>query len=138
MSNWLLIIFMIGLCITFGGFLSKFSKCCFHRCIRSSWLVTFSLAFAVLFLLLILFTVWHVIPDCLYSTKSLILLIWFCVYSICPFRYMLVNSFCALSFCVLILVGFLLLHLEAFFYVCLLWDSRFNSLFSWYAFCCCF
>ena len=32
-----------------------------------------------------------------------------------PCRYMLVNSFCALSFRALILVGFLLLHLEAIF-----------------------
>ena len=115
MSNCLLIIFVIGSCVTFGGFPSKFSKCCFHRCIRSSWLVAFSLAFAVLFLLLTLFTVCHAILDCLSSTKSLILLIWFCMYSVCSFRYMLANSFCVLSFRALILVGFLLLHLEAVF-----------------------
>ena len=49
-------------------------------------------------------------------TESLILLIWFCMYSICSFRYMLANSFCPfLSFWALILVGFLLLHLEAVF-----------------------
>ena len=52
MSNWLLIIFVIGSCVSLGGFPSKFSKCYFHRWIRSSWLVAFSLAFAVLFLLL--------------------------------------------------------------------------------------
>ena len=73
MSNCLLIIFMIGSCVTFGGFLSKFSKCCFHSCIHSCWLVAFCLAFAVLFLLLILFTVYHAILNCLSSTKSLIL-----------------------------------------------------------------
>ena len=33
MSNSLLIILMIGPFVTFGGFLSKFSKCCFHSCI---------------------------------------------------------------------------------------------------------
>ena len=38
---------------------------------------------------------------------------WFCIYSVCYFRDMLVNSFCALSFWALILVGFLLLHWEA-------------------------
>ena len=116
MSNWLLIIFMIGSCVTFGGFLRKFSKCCFHMCIRSSWLVAFSLAFAVLLFLLISFTVCHAILDCLSSIESLILFIWFCIYSVCSFRYTLVNSFCAfLSFRALILVGFLLLHLDAVF-----------------------
>ena len=114
MSNWLLIIFVIGSCVTFGSFPSKFSKCCFHRCIRPSWLVAFSLAFAVLFLLLTLFTVCQPILDSLSSTMSLILSIWFCMYSVCSFSYMLANSFCAfLSFRALILVGFLLLHLEA-------------------------
>ena len=50
------------------------------------------------------------------STESLILLIWFCMYSVCSFRYTLVNLFCAfLSFLVLILVGFLLLRREAVF-----------------------
>ena len=39
--SWLWIIFVIGSC---WGFPSKFSKCCFHKCIRSSWLATFSLA----------------------------------------------------------------------------------------------
>ena len=116
MSSWLLIIFVIDWCVTFGGFPSKFSKCCFHKCIRSCWLVAFRLAFAALFLLFTSFTVCHAILDCLSSTESLILLIWFCMYSVCSFRCMLVNSFCAfLSFRGLILVGFLLLHLEAFF-----------------------
>ena len=45
MSSWLLNIFVIGSCLTFGGFPSKLPKCSFHRCIRSSWLVAFSLAF---------------------------------------------------------------------------------------------
>ena len=46
MSNCLLIILVIGSCVSLGGFPSKFSKCCFHMCIRSSWLIAFSLAFA--------------------------------------------------------------------------------------------
>ena len=41
-----------------------------------------------------------------------ILLIWFCMHSVCSFRYILANTFC---FRALILVGFLLLHLEAIF-----------------------
>ena len=81
MSNCLLIILMIGSCVTFGGFLSKFLKC-LHCCIRSSWLIAFSLAFAELFLLLTLFTVCHAILDCLSSIESLILSIWFCMYSV--------------------------------------------------------
>ena len=75
-SSWLLIIFVIGSSVTFGDFPSKFSKC-FHRSIRSSWLVALSLTFAVLFLLLTSFAVWHATLDCLSSTESLILLIWF-------------------------------------------------------------
>ena len=82
MSNCLLIILVIGSCVIFGGFPSKFLKCCFHSCIHSSWLVTFSLTFAVLFLLLTLFTVCHAILGRLSSTESLILLIWFCLYSV--------------------------------------------------------
>ena len=116
MSNWLLIIFVIGSCVTFEGFPSKFSKCCFHRCIRSSWLVAFNLTFAALFLLLTSLTVCHAILDCLSSIEYLILLIWFCMYSVCSFRYMLANSFCAfINFRALILIGCLQLHLEAFF-----------------------
>ena len=116
MSNCLLKILVIGSCVTFREFPSKFSKCCFHNCICSSWLVAFSLVFTVLFLLLTSFSVCHAILDCLSSTKSLILLIWFYMYSLCSFRYMLANSFCAfLGFRALILVGFLLLYLEAVF-----------------------
>ena len=85
-------------------------------CICSCWLVAFSLAFAVFFLLLILFTICHAILDCLSSTESLILSVWFYMYSVCSFRYMLANSFCAfLRFSALVLVGFFLLHLEAVF-----------------------
>ena len=68
MSNCLQIILVICSCLTFGGFSCKFSKCCFHSCIRSCWLVAFSLAFAV-----ICFTVCNAIPDCLSSTEFLIL-----------------------------------------------------------------
>ena len=116
MSNCLLIILVIGSSVTLGGFPGKLAKWCFQSCIRSCWLIAFSLAFAVLFLLHTSFTVCHAILDCLSSTVSLILLIWFCMYSVCSFRYMLANSFCAfLCFRVLVLVGFLLLHLETVF-----------------------
>ena len=73
MSNCLLIILVTGSCVTFGGFPSKFSKCCFHRCIRSCWLVAFSLALAGLFFLPTSFIVCYAILDCLSSTESLIL-----------------------------------------------------------------
>ena len=112
----LIIILAIHSWVTFGGFPSNFSKCFFHSCIRSSLLVAFNLAFAVLFFPLLSLTVWHAILDCLSSTESLILLIWFCMYSICSFRYMLANSFCvSFSFRALILFVFLLLHFEAVF-----------------------
>ena len=111
MSNCLLIILVIGSWVTSGGFPSKFSKCCFHRCIWS-WLEPFSWALAVFFLLLTSFIVCYAILDCLSSTESLILSMWFCMYSVCSFRYMIANSFCAfLSFRALVLVGFFLLHL---------------------------
>ena len=79
-SIWLLIIFLISSSVTLGGFPRKFSKCCFHRCIRSSLLAAFSLALAVFFLLLTLFTFCHAIVDCLFSIESLIWLIWFWMY----------------------------------------------------------
>ena len=107
--------------VFFGGpppyiYIYIYLKCCFHRCIRSCWLVAFSSTLAVLFLLLTSFIICHAILDCLSSTESLILTIWFCMYSVCSFRYMLANSFCAfLSFRALVLVGFFLFHLEAVF-----------------------
>ena len=107
---------MIGSCVTFGGFPSRFSKCCFHSFILSCWFVAFNLALALLFLLLTSFIVCHAIIDCLSSTDSLILSFWFCMYSVCSFRYMLANSFCAFSsFRAFTFVGFFLLHLEAVF-----------------------
>ena len=145
MSNFLLIILMIGSWVTSGGFPGKFTKCCFQVCIQSCWLVAFSLALAVLFLLLTSFIVFYAILDCLSSTESLILSIWFCIYSVYSFRYMQANSFCAfLSFRALVLVGFLLLRLEAVFTSTrfsltsndLPWDSIFCSLFSWNEFLC--
>ena len=48
MSNCLLIILVIGLCVTFAWFPSRFSKCCFHSFILSCWFVAFSLALVVL------------------------------------------------------------------------------------------
>ena len=103
MSSWLLIVFVICSLITFGCFPSKFSTFYFHKCILSSWLASFSLAIAIIFLLLPSFTVFHAILDYLSSAESLILKIWFCMNS--------VSSFCAfLSFWVLILVGFLQLN----------------------------
>ena len=72
-SNCLLIILVISSWVTFGGFPSKFSKCCFHKCVRSCSLLAFSLALAVIFLLFTLTIVCHTILDWLSSTESLIL-----------------------------------------------------------------
>ena len=92
MSNCFLTILVIGSCVNFSGFPSRFSKCCFHSFILSCWFVAFNLALAVLFLLLTSFIVCHL---SLSFTESLILSIWLCMYSVCSFRYMLANSFCA-------------------------------------------
>ncbi len=60
MSNCLLIILVIGSCVTFDGFPRRFSKCCFHSFILSCWFVAFNLALVVLFLLLTSFIVCQV------------------------------------------------------------------------------
>ena len=43
-SNCLLMILVIGSCVTFGGFPSRFSKCCFHSFILFCWFAAFSFA----------------------------------------------------------------------------------------------
>ena len=107
MSNCLLIILVIGSCVIFGGFLSRFSKRYFHSFILSCWLAAFSFALPVLFLLLTSFIVCQAILDCLSSTESLILFIWFWMYSVCSFIYMAANWYCAvLIFGHLCLLGF--------------------------------
>ena len=73
MSNCFLKIHVIGLCETFGGFPRRFSKCCFLSFILSCWVLAFSLALVVLFLLLTSFIVCQAIFDSLSSTESLIL-----------------------------------------------------------------
>ena len=73
MSNCLLIILVIGSCVTFGGLASRFSKCCFHSFILSCWFAAFSFALAVIFLPLTSFIVCQAILACLSSTESLIL-----------------------------------------------------------------
>ena len=109
MSNYLLIIVLIGSCVTFGGSPSRFSKCCFHSFILSCWFAAVNFALVVLFLLLTSFIVCQAILDCLSSTESLILSIWFCVYSVCSFRYVPANWSCAFfSFMAFVFVGFFL------------------------------
>ena len=49
MSNCLLIILVIGSFVTFGGFPSRFLKCCFNSFTLSCWLAAFNFALAVLF-----------------------------------------------------------------------------------------
>ena len=85
MSSWLLIIFLMGISVTLEEFPSRSLKCCFHKCISSSWQAAFSLALEVLSLLLTSSTVCHNIRDCLSSTKFLILVIRPWMYSICSF-----------------------------------------------------
>ena len=63
MSNCLLIILGIGSCVTFGGFPSRFSKCCFHSFILSCWIAAFNFALTVPFLLLTSFIVCQAILD---------------------------------------------------------------------------
>ena len=107
MSNCLLIILVIVSCVTFGGFPSRFSKCCFHTFILSCWFAAFSFALAVLFLLLTSFIVCSAILDCLSSTEFLILSIWFCMYSVCSFIYMPAKWYCVVfSFRAFVFVGF--------------------------------
>ena len=94
MSNCLLIILVIGSCVTFGGLASSFSRFCFHSFILSCWFAAFSFALAVLFLPLTLFIVCQAILDCLSSTESLILSILLYMNFVCSFRYMPANWFC--------------------------------------------
>ena len=120
MSKCLLRILGISSCVTFGGFPCRFSKCFSHSFILSCWFVAINLALAVLFLLLTSFIVCQAILDCLSSTESLILSIWFCMYSVCSFRYMLANSFCAfLSFRTFAFVAF-----GGCFHVCTFFSNR--------------
>ena len=72
MPNCLLIIIVVGSCVTFGVFPSRFWKY-FHSFVYSCWFVAFNFALALLFLLLTSFIVCHAILDCLSSTQSLIL-----------------------------------------------------------------
>ena len=97
MSNCLLIILVIGSCVIFGGFPSRFSKCCFHSFILSGWFAAFSFASAVFFLLLTSFIVCQSILDCLSSTVVSNLI------------YLILNVFCLFLYiyaCLLILCCF--------------------------------
>ena len=106
-SNCLLIILVIGSSVISGGFPSRFLKYCSHSFTLSCWLAAFNFALAVLFLPLTSFIVCQAILDCLSSTESLILSIWFCTYSACSFRYIPVNWCCAFSsFRAFVFVGF--------------------------------
>ena len=107
MSNRLLIILVISSFIIFGGFPCRFSKCCFHSFTLSCWLAAFNFALAVLFLILTSFIVCQAILDFLSSTESLILSIWICMYSVCSFRYIPANWYCAFSsFRAFVFIGF--------------------------------
>ena len=96
-------------------FPSRFLKCSFHKCIRSSLLAAFNLALEVFFVLFTSFTVCLTIWDFfLSSTEFLILFIRLWMYSVCSFKYALDRSVCAfIRFWAQAWVGFILLHRDA-------------------------
>ena len=93
MSNCSLIILVIGSCVTFVGFLADFEML-FPQFYSFLLVCSFQFCFGCA-LLLNWFIVCQAILDCLSSTESLVLSIWFCMYSVSSFRYMLANWFCA-------------------------------------------
>ena len=109
-SYWILIIFVISLSVTFVAFFlpGRFLKNFFHRCIRSFWLAALTVALEVLFLLVISFTLYLAIRDCLSSTEILVLFLKSSIHSVC-FCWL----YAFLGFWALALVGFLLLHGDA-------------------------
>ena len=142
MSCCLVIVFVIGLSMTLGEFPSRFLKCTFHICIRSSWLAAFSLALKLLSILLTsllsakLFEIVYLLLSFLFLTLNLLFL----------FFSVDISSLCIFfSFCELALVGFLLLHRDGIFTLSrflLTYSVSHGTLFGFwfgrYAFCCCF
>ena len=114
MSNCLLIILVIGSCLTFGGFPSRFWKCCFHSFFSFLLVCRFQFSFGCAI------TSAHFVY-CLPSYPRLPIFHWvsnlyLILYVFCSFRYMLANSFCGFfSFRTFVLVEFFLLHLKAVF-----------------------
>ena len=103
--------------MTSGGFPSKFSKCCFHRCIRSCWLAAFVLALAAALpsAHFIYCLPCNPLLSIFKRVSNLIDLIFyvFCLFflGICQLNHFVLF----LSFRALVLVGFFLLHLVAIF-----------------------
>ena len=89
MSNCLLIILVIGSCVIFGGFLVSFRSAVSAVLFILVGLQLSVFLLAVFFLLLTSFIVCQAILDCLSSNESLILSIWFWIYSVSSFIYML-------------------------------------------------
>ena len=138
-------IFTRGSSVTVGDFPSRFLKCSFYMCIRSSGLVTFSLPLKVHFLLLTSFAFCHSIRNFLSSTEFRILMIWSWMYSVCSFTYAVVSTVSAFINCwAMAFVGFLLQHrnvvftlLRFFFLIANVSQGiLFSSQFDWYAFYC--
>ena len=93
----------------------------------SCWFAAFSFALTVLFLLLTSFIVCQAILDCLSSTETLILSIWFCMYSVCSFIYIPANWYCAVfSFRAFVFVGFFDSFWRLFFSDVLLWTPTYD------------
>ena len=124
MSCRLLIIFAISSSVIFGGFISKFSKCFFPPVYSFFFVGSFQLSSR------------STLPSthfvyCLPCYPRLSIfnqisnLIDLILYVFCLFFYVYVSSFCAfLSFSMLVLVGFLLLHRNAVFTCARLFSNR--------------
>ena len=82
--SWPLIIFRIGLFVTLGKLPSRFLKCSFHICIRSSWLASFTFSLWLFFFCSIhsLFVIVYLLPSFLFYCFNLeyILFVIFGVY----------------------------------------------------------
>ena len=95
MSHCLQIILVIGSCVTFGGLVQVHFRNAVSTVFFFLLVCSFNFALTVLFILLTSFIICQAILDCLSSTESLILSIWFCIYYVCSFRYMPANWCCA-------------------------------------------
>ena len=77
------------------------------------------------FLLLTSFIVWQAILDCLSSTESLILSIWFWMYSVCSFIYMPSKWYCAVfSFKAFVFVGFIYIYIYIYYIYIYIYRER--------------
>ena len=79
--------FTMSRLVVIGFFPSNREKCCFHFCIRSLSSFALILDLFVVFLPVMLLTIFHTIADFLLSAAVLISSICFCKYLVCSFIY---------------------------------------------------